>query len=397
VTVVLIIAAGLPGLHAASTQQRADTAAILKQAEAALEGKRYADAADLFKRVYSADTSNQRAAYQIGWCYNELERFSEAIPPLQNAVRLKPSDAAAYRELGYAYRKLNRYSDSLMAYQDSLKTDPDSANAQYNVGWLYNEQEKYAQSIHPLQEAVRLDPKNVDALIDLAYAYRQLARYDDAIAAYTKAAELEPNVVGPVSETGNIYFSYLRQYDKAVTSYRRSLTLDPKDSTIQYNLGWALNELAKYQEAVAPLKEATRLKPDYVVAFDELGYAYYKLGQTYERMNQIANAKKAYEAAVQACKTVDASVGAIAKDVLAQGGGLIITADHGNSEQMWDFETNSPHTAHTTNPVPLILAGDPFKGRALRGGGVLADVAPTLLEILEMEQPLEMSGKTLLG
>jgi len=104
-----------------------------------------------------------------------------------------------------------------------------------------------------------------------------------------------------------------------------------------------------------------------------------------------------YEAAVKACKTVDVSVGAIAKEVLAQGGGLIVTADHGNSEQMWDFETNSPHTAHTTNPVPLILAGDPFKGRTLREGGVLADVAPTLLEILEMEQPLEMSGKSLLA
>src|SRR5207247_183875 len=103
-----------------------------------------------------------------------------------------------------------------------------------------------------------------------------------------------------------------------------------------------------------------------------------------------------YEAAVRACKEVDRDLGQIVREVLSQGGAAIVTADHGNSEQMWDPETNSPHTAHTTNPVPLILAGDAMKGRALRSGGVLADVAPTLLEILEMPQPAEMTGKSLL-
>ena len=103
-----------------------------------------------------------------------------------------------------------------------------------------------------------------------------------------------------------------------------------------------------------------------------------------------------YEAAVRACKEVDRCVGAIAREVLAQNGSLIVTADHGNSEQMWDFETNSPHTAHTTNPVPLVFAGERLRGRKLRPGGVLADVTPTLLEVLEIPQPKEMTGKSLL-
>ena len=73
-----------------------------------------------------------------------------------------------------------------------------------------------------------------------------------------------------------------------------------------------------------------------------------------------------------------------------------MTADHGNSEQMWDFETNSPHTAHTLNPVPCVLACDALRGVRLREGGVLADVAPTLIQVLEMDQPPEMTGRSLL-
>lgn len=103
-----------------------------------------------------------------------------------------------------------------------------------------------------------------------------------------------------------------------------------------------------------------------------------------------------YDAAVRACKEVDRSVGAIVREVLVRGGAVMVTADHGNSEQLWDFATNSPHTAHTTNPVPCILACDALKGRSLRSGGVLADVAPTLLDLIGMHQPAEMTGTSLL-
>jgi 2,3-bisphosphoglycerate-independent phosphoglycerate mutase len=103
-----------------------------------------------------------------------------------------------------------------------------------------------------------------------------------------------------------------------------------------------------------------------------------------------------YEAAVRACKQVDQSVGAIVREALDLGGAVFVTADHGNSEQMWDETTNSPHTAHTTNPVPAIFAGAALQGRTLRAGGVLADVAPTLLDLLEIEQPAEMTGRSLL-
>ncbi|MFG0325763.1 MAG: 2,3-bisphosphoglycerate-independent phosphoglycerate mutase [Phycisphaerales bacterium JB037] len=102
------------------------------------------------------------------------------------------------------------------------------------------------------------------------------------------------------------------------------------------------------------------------------------------------------DAAIKACETTDACTGAIVDRVLELGGGAIVTADHGNAEQMWDPSTNAPHTAHTTYPVPLIAIGRGLESRALRPGGRLADIAPTLLEMLGIEQPPAMTGRSLL-
>ncbi|HZW09355.1 MAG TPA: 2,3-bisphosphoglycerate-independent phosphoglycerate mutase [Phycisphaerales bacterium] len=102
-------------------------------------------------------------------------------------------------------------------------------------------------------------------------------------------------------------------------------------------------------------------------------------------------------AAVKACEVVDECVGAIADAALARGGSLIVTADHGNAEQMKDPATGMPHTAHTTYDVPLIVVGAAFKGRKLRPGGRLADIVPTALAMMGLAQPAEMTGQSLLA
>ncbi|MGO4572971.1 2,3-bisphosphoglycerate-independent phosphoglycerate mutase [Microvirga sp. 2TAF3] len=98
-------------------------------------------------------------------------------------------------------------------------------------------------------------------------------------------------------------------------------------------------------------------------------------------------------AAVKAVETVDASLGQIAEAIREAGGSLLVTADHGNCEQMLDPATGGPHTAHTTNPVPVFLLSE--QPRTL-GDGRLADVAPTLLELMGLPQPQEMTGHSLL-
>jgi 2,3-bisphosphoglycerate-independent phosphoglycerate mutase len=100
------------------------------------------------------------------------------------------------------------------------------------------------------------------------------------------------------------------------------------------------------------------------------------------------------EAAVAAVETLDRCLGRIVPAVQAAGGVLLVTADHGNAEQMWDAELNAPHTAHTSNPVPLVLVDDRARGMRLADGW-LRDVAPTILGVMELDPPKEMTGRDL--
>jgi 2,3-bisphosphoglycerate-independent phosphoglycerate mutase len=100
------------------------------------------------------------------------------------------------------------------------------------------------------------------------------------------------------------------------------------------------------------------------------------------------------KAAIKAVETVDKGLGEIADAVSKAGGALLVTADHGNCEMMRDPLTGGPHTAHTTNPVPLLLVG--ARNRMLVAEGRLADIAPTLLELMDLPKPKEMTGVSLL-
>jgi len=99
------------------------------------------------------------------------------------------------------------------------------------------------------------------------------------------------------------------------------------------------------------------------------------------------------EPTVKAVETVDRELGRIYRAVKQRGGSLLVTADHGNAEMMIDPLTGGPHTAHTTNPVPFILITDAPTGRiSLRPEGSLRDISPTILGLLKMELPKEMTG-----
>lgn len=102
------------------------------------------------------------------------------------------------------------------------------------------------------------------------------------------------------------------------------------------------------------------------------------------------------EAAVKAVHAVDACLEKVVDAILRQGGRCIITADHGNCEYMWDEKQNAPFTAHTTNPVPCVLVDDTRKDVKLRSDGRLSDLSPTLLDLMGVEKPVEMTGNTLI-
>lgn len=98
------------------------------------------------------------------------------------------------------------------------------------------------------------------------------------------------------------------------------------------------------------------------------------------------------EAAEAAVKEVDKDVGILVDEIIRHGGVAFVTADHGNADQMVDYETGEPFTAHTTYPVPFIACGEMFNGTVLREGGKLCDIAPTMLKTMGMEIPAQMTG-----
>ena len=102
------------------------------------------------------------------------------------------------------------------------------------------------------------------------------------------------------------------------------------------------------------------------------------------------------DACVKACEVVDACVGDLLKAVDAIDGAALITADHGNSDQLWNAATDGPHTAHTLNPVEVVIYSKLHQHAKLAPDGALGDIAPTILEMMGLEAPASMTGKTLL-
>jgi 2,3-bisphosphoglycerate-independent phosphoglycerate mutase len=102
-----------------------------------------------------------------------------------------------------------------------------------------------------------------------------------------------------------------------------------------------------------------------------------------------------FAATVRACEVVDECIGKVVQAALGRKGRVIVTADHGNAEQMIDYDTGQIHTAHTTNLVPVILVDEGIKSGRLRRGKAI-DVAPTILKLFGIPQPAEMTGRPLL-
>jgi 2,3-bisphosphoglycerate-independent phosphoglycerate mutase len=101
-------------------------------------------------------------------------------------------------------------------------------------------------------------------------------------------------------------------------------------------------------------------------------------------------------AATRACEATDLGTGVLVEAMLARGGRAVVCADHGNAEQMWDPTTNGPHTAHTLNPVEVYTVGAGCEKLALREGGRLADIAPTILALMGLPKPASMTGESLI-
>lgn len=172
----------------------------------------------------------------------------------------------------------------------------------------------------------------------------------------------------------HVTFFFSGGRDKELPGETRVLIASPKVAT--YDLK---PEMSAYELAASTVREIEADKHDAII----LNFA----------NPDMVGHSGMLEPTIKAVEATDECLGQVVEAVLAKGGVCIITADHGNADMVFD-ENGRPHTAHTTNPVPLIVTRE---GVTLREGGILADIAPTMLDLLGLARPDEMTGSTLLN
>ncbi len=150
-------------------------------------------------------------------------------------------------------------------------------------------------------------------------------------------------------------------------------------------------EVATYD--LKPQMSATEVTDELLRRLEAKGYSLVVLN--YANADMVGHSGK-LAAAITACETVDQCLGRIVPRFQELGGVVLICADHGNAEVMYDELTHGPHTAHTVNPVPFLLIDDRHLGRVLRTDGALKDIAPTVLALMGLATPAEMEGFCLL-
>ncbi|MCZ2458487.1 MAG: tetratricopeptide repeat protein [Chitinophagales bacterium] len=278
---------------------------------------KYKEAIDAFKKSVALQSSYSEAWHQLGWCYNELGQYNDAITALKKEELNNPKDKASTNfEMGYAYEGLKKFDEAITRFSNTIDLDDEYGSAYkergycyfkkkdyekalsdfneyttlteniedadfyYRKGWCENEVGEYDNAIESLKNCVAIDDTYSDAFSELGYAYNQLNKNDEAIANYRTAMNLDKGTDSrSILGIADVYYDKLKNYDSATVYYEKGLQLQKDNKTAYYKLGWCYNDKEEYANAISPLKQALALDPDYNEAKTELGFANYKLGR----------------------------------------------------------------------------------------------------------------------
>ncbi|MBL7741748.1 MAG: tetratricopeptide repeat protein [Chitinophagaceae bacterium] len=302
----------------------------------AIEAKNYTQAAEHFKKAAELKPQHGEAWYELGWCYNELARYEDAIKALKNAkiwwkdqakvyyesgyandyggktddaikdynrcIELSKNYSGAYRQLGNIYFDIDKnYKKALEYYNQyinySLEKDV-TAKTWYKKGYSEIEGNQFEDALTSLKKAVVADDKYAAAYDEMGYAYYKLGKAEDAIVAYTASHQLNPKSSAACNGLGDIYRYLKKNTDEALIWYKKGVEVNPKSQNCQYGAGWCHNEKGRYAEAIPYLKKAIELNDKYTVAYTELGYAYYALKRYDEALAELDKSVRSAETAV---------------------------------------------------------------------------------------------------
>jgi tetratricopeptide (TPR) repeat protein/uncharacterized RDD family membrane protein YckC len=229
-----------------------------------------------FQKAKEKDSQNADVWFYLGYCYDELGRWQDAIESYKQAIRIKPDYALAHYNLGVAYDKLGRYQDAIESSKQAIRIKPDYAEAHYNLGYCYGSLGRWQDAIESFKQAIRIKPDYAEAHCYLGVAYGKLGHWQEAMEPYKQAIRIKPDYAEAHYNLGYCY-DELGRYQDAIESYKQAIRIKP-DAEAHFNLGITYDKLGRYQDAIESYKQAIRIKPDCAEAHYNLGNAYLLVG-----------------------------------------------------------------------------------------------------------------------
>lgn len=183
---------------------------------------------------YDSDITSSEFYYRKGYCYNEFDKYDDAIASLKKAVELKSNYTSAYNELGYAYLKQENREDALKTFNKALDVDPKSAVAMNGIGDVYKDIDKNMdKAIEAYQRTLRTAPENKKANYQIGWCLNDKEKYNDAVVYLKKALTIDSKYVNAMTELGYSYYS-LENYDDALNQFDKALSIRKSELSFYY-------------------------------------------------------------------------------------------------------------------------------------------------------------------
>lgn len=226
------------------------------------EGK-CAEAVSLFQKIIDQKPSMATAYYELGWCYNEMERYDLALPVLQQAIKLEPGNFRMLYEAGFAKYKSGRVEEALADYNQVIKLNAAYGKVYIARGDLYKDAQKNsAKALADYLKAFSLDSTEKKLHYRIGWCYNDMGKFNDAVAYLEKAVRFEDQNYLSYSELGFSLFS-LNRIDEALVHLYKANSLKTGFETTVYYIGLCHVKQSKKQEAVQKYNELVQLNSNY--------------------------------------------------------------------------------------------------------------------------------------
>lgn len=294
------------------------------------EDGRLDEAEAVYQKALMGEPNNADALHGLGVLMVQWGQPDQAIPLLSKALASRPDYTLAYNHLGCAYQSLGQNEDALAAYEHAVQCDPAFAEGWNNLAIVLAEAGRMSEAEEDLRHAIRLWPEYAKAYDNLGMLLQRQGRLSEALLAYEQSIKLDGGSPESVENFKNALMlagdaqSYVARFEAeltdAVTQYQKTLNEHPQVAEAHNNLGNALKEQHRYEEAIAHYKLATALRPDYTAPLNNWGVAL-------QEMEKPAEAIPYYEAALE-LKTDDAQVHSNLAAALMELGRIDEALDH---------------------------------------------------------------------